>query len=854
MAYQQSAEYSANLKPIAILNGKIRRARLAIAVERAWPRLWLPLTVVLLFAIASLAGLWLYLPYRLHIAWLGMFGLAAVASLIPLARLNWPTRGDAISRLEAKSGLQHKPISSHDDTLSPTAEGAQSRRLWDIHRYRLRRSFAALKVGAPLPRVEPADPWAARALVVLATGIAIVVAGDATRDRLASAFRFVKPVSVANARLDAWVTPPGYTGKAPVLLADGAKPLEPDQQIARVVEVPQGSILIVRAAGEGQQHFSLERLGSKRDGVAIPKVANANNSKAVSEFRADIAGDQTIRVLAAGAEQLSWQFKVIADLPPTIELSQPPKGTPRGALKLTYSATDDYRVSSAEALVARPHEPPANSLTGIDGKPIVPLYEAPKLALRFDVTKSGKLQSGTTHADLAAHPWSGLEVELKLTARDQAGNVGESKPLKFVLPGRRFSDPLARALVEQRRILAMQPAKFQSVRAAIDALTRYPDLFIPDSAVYLGLRSVYWRLSYQVTQEGLQSSVDQLWALALRLEEGDLSEAEKRLRQAQDRLSQAIEDGASEEEIKKLMAELRQALNDFLSQLAEQAQRNPQRQADGQPQQRLSQRDLQKMLDQLEEMAKSGSKDAAQQMLSELRDMLERLQQGQQNAQGGDGNEMGQMLEKFGDLITRQRQLMDETFGAQQGQQNGEGDGQGQGQRPGQGQNGNGRGSGESGGGEGSLADRQGQLRSDLGRLLDELRGLGNGEGNQLDGADQAMGEAQRSLQDDNFGDASEQQSRALDELRKGAQAMTEQLLQQGALGQLGSRGDDDRDPLGRPTANNGQQHGPRRNMVPHEIDMQRAREILQELRRRLGDQQRPQQELDYIERLLKRE
>ncbi len=49
-----------------------------------------------------------------------------------------------------------------------------------------------------------------------------------------------------------------------------------------------------------------------------------------------------------------------------------------------------------------------------------------------------------------------------------------------------------------------------------------------------------------------------------------------------------------------------------------------------------------------------------------------------------------------------------------------------------------------------------------------------------LDGADQAMGEAQRSLQDDNFGDASEQQSRALDELRKGAQAMTEQTAAAG--------------------------------------------------------------------------
>jgi hypothetical protein len=39
---------------------------------------------------------------------------------------------------------------------------------------------------------------------------------------------------------------------------------------------------------------------------------------------------------------------------------------------------------------------------------------------------------------------------------------------------------------------------------------------------------------------------------------------------------------------------------------------------------------------------------------------------------------------------------------------------------------------------------------------------------------------------------------------------------------------------------------------VPGEIDVQRARRILEELRKRFGENFRPQLELEYIERLLK--
>ena len=67
------------------------------------------------------------------------------------------------------------------------------------------------------------------------------------------------------------------------------------------------------------------------------------------------------------------------------------------------------------------------------------------------------------------------------------------------------------------------------------------------------------------------SVIAQLWSIALRIEDGNLTDAERALRAAQDRLQKALEQGASDEEIQKLMQELRQALAQFLEQLAKQA-------------------------------------------------------------------------------------------------------------------------------------------------------------------------------------------------------------------------------------------------------------------------------------------
>ena len=140
------------------------------------------------------------------------------------------------------------------------------------------------------------------------------------------------------------------------------------------------------------------------------------------------------------------------------------------------------------------------------------------------------------------------------------------------LPERRFTKPLARAVVEQRRKLVEDPRDRLQIARAIEALTLEPEEFIDDLQVYLGLRSVFYRLQQPSTRSVRNSIIEQLWNVALRIEDGNLTDAERALKAAQERLSKAIEEGASDEEIQRLMQELRQALAQFLDQLRKQAE------------------------------------------------------------------------------------------------------------------------------------------------------------------------------------------------------------------------------------------------------------------------------------------
>jgi uncharacterized protein (TIGR02302 family) len=272
----------------------------------------------------------------------------------------------------------------------------------------------------------------------------------------------------------------------------------------------------------------------------------------------------------------------------------------------------------------------------------------------------------------------------------------------------------------------------------------------------------------------------------------------------------------------------------------------------------LRSQDLRSMLDRMERLARSGAKDAAKQLLEQLQQMLENLQMARPGGEmGDDDDEMSSALNELGDMIRKQQQLRDRTFR------------QGQDQRRQRGQRGQQGQQGQQGDQFGELRQDQQSLREQLKKLLDELRkrglpqqGQGGQQGKEMDqlgSAGEAMGDAQGSLGDGDADGAVDSQGRALEALRRGAQGLAQSMQQQmgngpgpGQPGRVGrARANQDTDPLGRPLR--GRDYGDDTTVkVPGEIDVQRARRILEELRKRFGESFRPQLELDYIERLLK--
>ena len=178
-----------------------------------------------------------------------------------------------------------------------------------------------------------------------------------------------------------------------------------------------------------------------------------------------------------------------------------------------------------------------------------------------------------------------------------------------------------------------------SVAEILGDLNSRPALFRDDSVVYLGLRVAQQRLRADAGKESIAAVSQLLWDTALRIEDGNLSLAERDLRRLQQKLQEALAKGAPDEEIERLMQELREALDRYLQALAEEMRQRPPGEAKQpvDPSQVLTRRDLQKMLDRAREMARSGARDQARELLSQLQEMLENLR----TAQPGDMQQQG---------------------------------------------------------------------------------------------------------------------------------------------------------------------------------------------------------------------
>ena len=881
---------------------RVRLSWLALLAERAWETLLWPFVVACAFLVFTLLGGWSLLPPLAHRVLLGAFGLALIVSFLPLLRIVVPTRAEALRRLERTANIKHRPASSYEDTLG-TAPREETAQLWALHRQRLARLVARLKPSWPAPRTDRQDPYAIRAALFLALVVAFFAAGGDIGTRFNAAFSPAATTSTALLRLDAWITPPVYTGMAPIILADGSESIGAGAESFRALSVPERSQLIVRThTPEGQ---TVTLTVHNEDGSGAKTIEpKTGGSTGLIEFNVGLMEASTADVRIGGATVAQWQFALIEDAPPSISLLGEPTTMPRGALRLEYGALDDYGVASAEArFELAPDEDQAfapmpldDDLEEEDLVDAEPLFSPPVMPLQLPRTNAKKVEGRGTQ-DLTAHPWAGLKVRMTLAARDQAEQTGLGEPYDFVLPERSFTKPLAKAVIEQRKKLVREPAQLATVARALDALTIGDEKAIDDRVVYLSLRNVYWRLLNDDSRDSVASAVDQLWSTALRIEEGDLPEAERELKNAQDALQKALQENASADEIKQKVEELRAALSRYLQALAQQQDKGTTpAQAQKSGDDLVSQQDLDKMLKNIQDLAEAGSKEMAEKMLSELNDILDRLQAGTtpENAKQQQAQER---MKELDEMVSDQQKLMDDTFAEKREQRQGEGSGQDQfdvsppgqpmdfspgmsmapffDQMPQSGQGGpkaqgqSGRQGDAPGGGQPQLGEQQGQqqqqpqgalgdlkrrqeaLREKLQQLIDRMGADGGDAPNQFEGAKEAMEDAEEAIGQPDLDRATQSQSLALDRMRQGAESMAQDMMENGEMQAGQGPGANGRDPLGRPDRSNRPDLG-LSVQVPDEIDIQRAREVLDELRRRIGDPSRPTLELDYLERLIR--
>ena len=858
--------------PLAPLARPLALTRAAMAVERALRCFW-PLLSFAAIVFAALA-------FRLRdslsaAAWSSLLGLLSFCAVVLLGvglrRFRLPRRAEALARLDA--GLSGRPLAALSDTLALGDTDPATRALWLAHRGRMAQAALAARAPAPAPDLAPRDPFALRLSALTALVVALIFGAPlAVFD---PAQRPVAPPGSAEAAMgpawEGWAEPPRYTGKPGLYL----NTLEGEE-----LYLPEGSKLAFRFYGPpGSVPFS-ETVSSP---AATPEATAPQGEIETREFVALRSGVVEI----GGPMGRRFQVVLLSDAAPVVDLPQLAERRADGKLAQPFHAADDYGVTKGQARISL-------NMAALDRRFGLAVAPEPREDLLFDlplpITGTRQDFVETLIEDAAQHPWANLPVTLTLSVTDGLGQTGSTGAQAFDLPGRRFFDPRAAALIEMRRDLLWSRDNAARSAQILRAITHRPeDLTVP-AGVSQSLRGLAERLEgVSLTPQARDEVAKALWDMAELLEDGGLADALAAMSQAQERLSEAIRNGASKDEIAKLMAELKEATDRYLDMLAERALDEEQGPEFGQKQegQKITGDQIQKLMAEIQKLMEEGRMAEAQELLDQLARLMENMKVTQ--GEGGEGERPGgKAMKDLGETLRDQQKLSDDAFREMQRppqgapvdpglEQSGPGAPEGlapEGMSP-EGMPGGGERQAQPGTGADQgqeLAQRQKSLRRELERQRGLMPRLGGDAADaarrSLDEAGTAMEGAEQALREGEIGQAIDRQADAIEALREGMRNLGEALAEESGQGERGQGAEGQarmgdatgghgarelpRDPLGRATGEGGR-IGSDSDILKGDDVYRRARDLLDEIRRRTAERQRPEAERDYLRRLLDR-
>ncbi len=860
---------------LAKLRWPLRLTWVGMLAESLVNALWPLMTVCLLILAALMLGLQDLVVIEGVWAATVVAVVAGIAAFIyGLRRFRIPSRAAAMERLD--QSMPGRPIQAMLDDQAIGGGDDASMAVWRAHKSRMAaRAALARPVPADL-RVSRRDPYALRFVAVLAFAMALLFGSIWRVGSVAD----MAPGStdLANGPVwEGWAEPPRYTGKPTLYLNDLSE---------GALDLPKGTLITLRFYGEVGA-LTLDETVSGRT-ADIP---------AASDSAQDFTVLQDGEIGISGPGGRAWDISVLPDTAPEVELLGDPQVSALGEMRLPFAGRDDYGVEAGEARIIL-------DLAAVDRR--YGLSLAPDARPEIVVPLPTPISGGRTDFeenlidDFSKHPWANLPIKISLSVLDAAEQQAGTGPKDMILPGRRFFDPTAAAVIEMRRDLLWSRENGPRMAQVLRAVSYQPEDIFRSQTTALRLRKIIKRLEiharFGLSDDIQEQLAEDMWGLAIELEEGVLADALERMRRAQDRLNEAIKNGASKEEIAELMDELRRATEEYLKQLQRQQAQDQDRDGTDEPQQQsegmqMTQDDLQRMMDHIQELMEQGRMAEAEQALKELQELMEnmRVTEGQPGEGGKTPGE--QAMEGLSDTLREQQGLSDQAFrdlqeqfnpnaqAGESGENEGRNGGQGRGESH-EGQNGQGEGSGGEqdgqgergqtpeggeqgpgyGKGEEGLAERQEALRDELRRQEGRLPGQGTDEGDAardaLNRAGRAMDQAEQALRNRDLAEAIDNQAQAMEALREGMRSLAD-AMEEGAPRQEPGQGDaqsnrraDATDPLGRDSSNSDGSPDGKLRQGPGG-GAAAARKLLDEIRRRSGEAERPDIERDYLNRLL---
>jgi Domain of unknown function (DUF4175) len=860
-----------------------QRAYRHLLWETYAPTLALGALFVLLFTTAAAFGLWQRIGDPWRLIGLSIAAYFVVKSALAARQRLRPTQSQARRRVERDSGLAHRPLDTLVDTPALNADDTA----WQNHLVNAQIQIQRAGTSSLRPTLAPMDKYFLRIAAPILLLLAFMVGAGDNYERLRASLTpgWIYGMSAKTAHFEAWIDPPQYTGRPPSYFKD-----------QQSMDAPEGSEFVARISGLKTAPRLVLHEGNRTRRITAKRLGPQSFEARV------IITKGTVASYRIGQSEKIWVLNVAKDLHPIVRFDVAPDAGKRDRLIFTYSLSDDYGVENLLLSMALESDPETSEQISVT-LPGSSVRSAAKEPGGVDLTKhkwAGKKVQGRLLAidgkrQIGSTAMYNFVVPDKIFVEPLAKAVAEQRQL--ILAGmdaktvgyapypkehkvKSTNKPLF-AVERPDMAIDRAPATVQRTALLIDAITDKPVGVFEDPSVYMGLRNIYRRLQTAQAVGELGGIPEDLWTIALRAEFGRLGNAKEDMQRAERALNNAMARRAPQREVDALFDRYNEAVDRYMEFLMLEAAKNAQEQsADGEGggDADFNTDEIQALLDAIEEANRMGDTVAARKALAKLAQLLENMKI--QLAQGGGGSgsgvgesmseELKEALEDLNDVLGEQRRLRDETQDAGRAEADmWDGQQEAENKQPGDQPSGS------------ELADQQGQIADMLGALEDAANGQ-NGTGKQEDesmggegeedgsggvgGADikqaledakDAMGLSEQSLKDGEFYSAGRAQSDAIDALRQAGEGLLEQeaerlKAEQGEEGgqKANKDGLGNADPFGREDGNS---MGEADTDIPEKSDQQRARELLEELRRRSGERERGETEREYLERLLER-